>query len=248
MDSEDDQTHEQSEPPSPPPGSAPDDVKYVLDALRWSADEELTMAERLSVKARQAFVLGVGFFTIVQTVAFNSFAQRSITPHEKHWLLGLAIGAILALAVAAYTTVRAELLIPAKDLLTGSRLEASLERERSKRRARGTPVARVAALFGWRIQGLQTKPEESAELPLQPALPLLEALNGVYSKDGTVAGKLASAYVTIVDYRRGSNDKRRDRYRRTRQMVALAIVVTTAELIFALIARLGPNPPPLPTT
>jgi hypothetical protein len=195
------------------------------------------MAERLSVKARQAFVLGVGFFTIVQTVAFNSFAQTAISKGEKRWLLVLAILAIVTLALAAYTTVRAELLISAKDFPTGSKFEARLDDEREKqRRAAEAPDPAV-----W--PGLSSRkdadPPAVGDKTLQPALPLLSALNAVYARDWTVAGKLASAYVTIVDYRRWSNDQRRLRYTMTRQMVGLSIIVTTAELIFALVARLG---------
>jgi hypothetical protein len=75
--------------------SAPGDVAYVLDALKLSLDQELQVAQRLRDRARQVFVLAVAFFTVVQTVAFSSFAQKAITDHK------LAISAILALGIVA---------------------------------------------------------------------------------------------------------------------------------------------------
>lgn len=50
--------------------AVPPQVGTVLEAFKDSLNREFSAAERLTSKARQAFVLSIGFFTIVQTVAF----------------------------------------------------------------------------------------------------------------------------------------------------------------------------------
>jgi hypothetical protein len=96
----------------------PQDVSLLVDALKSSAAQEFSIAERLTAKTRQTFALAVGFFTIVQTVAFNSFAQAEISDAEKTRMLVLAISAIACLALAAATTVRADALVASADLDT----------------------------------------------------------------------------------------------------------------------------------
>jgi hypothetical protein len=88
--------------------SIPPQVGTVLEAFKGALDRELTLGERLTGKARQAFVLSIGFFTIVQTVAFNSFHSGFIRGVELTWLFILAIAAISFLALAAFATVRSD--------------------------------------------------------------------------------------------------------------------------------------------
>lgn len=94
----------------PPAASAPGDVTYVLDALKLSLDQELQTSQRLRDRARQVFVLAVAFFTIVQTVAFSSFAQKRITEHKIALIVILALGivAIILLALTAVSVSKAD--------------------------------------------------------------------------------------------------------------------------------------------
>jgi hypothetical protein len=89
--------------PSLPPG-----VSETLDAFKGTLDRELGLAERLTTKARQSFVLSIGFFTIVQTVAFNSFHSGFIRGLELTWLFALAIASIFFLTIAAFATLRSD--------------------------------------------------------------------------------------------------------------------------------------------
>jgi hypothetical protein len=106
------------DPGGPPDTSAPSDVAYVLDAMKLSLDQELQVAQRLRDRARQVFVLAVAFFTIVQTVAFSSFAQKAITEHKVALIvvLALGIGAIVLLARTAFAVSRADAPSRAGDL------------------------------------------------------------------------------------------------------------------------------------
>jgi hypothetical protein len=88
----------------------------LVDALRASADQELTIAERLASKARQAFALAAGVFVVSQTVAFGSFEAKNLGGHEKHWIIGLAIGAVVLLCVAAFATIKADAPVSSGDL------------------------------------------------------------------------------------------------------------------------------------
>src|SRR4051812_30466842 len=100
----------QGESPSPAGGSGDDlgDAARIVDALKASADQEFQIAERLSSKARQAFALAAGVFVIAQTVVFGNFASKNLSDNEKHWMITLAIGAVVALAFAALCTLKAD--------------------------------------------------------------------------------------------------------------------------------------------
>jgi hypothetical protein len=88
--------------------SLPPGVSETLEAFKGTLDRELGLAERLTTKARQSFVLSIGFFTIVQTVAFNSFHSGFIRGVELTWLFALAIASIFFLAIAAFATLRSD--------------------------------------------------------------------------------------------------------------------------------------------
>lgn len=107
------------EPPSRMPhggSGGPSGVAAIVDALKSSAEQELTIAERLASKARQAFALGAGVFVIAQTVAFGSFNSSKITAHEQHWIIGLAVGAVVLLGFAAIATLKADSTVESGDL------------------------------------------------------------------------------------------------------------------------------------
>lgn len=98
------------------PGGGPTDAAEIVNALKSSADQELTIAERLASKARQAFALGAGFFVVAQTVAFGNFDASKITTHDQHWIIGMAIAAVLVLGLAAVATLRADSTVASGDL------------------------------------------------------------------------------------------------------------------------------------
>lgn len=97
----------------------PQDAARIVDALKASADTELTIAERLSSKARQGFALAAGVFVVAQTVAFGNFEAANLTDRETHWLLGLAIGAVVMLGIAALATIKADATFDSRDLPLG---------------------------------------------------------------------------------------------------------------------------------
>ena len=79
----------------------------------------MTIAERLASKARQAFALGAGVFVVAQTVAFGSFDVKKISTREQHWIIGLAIAAVLVLGIAAVATLQADATVTSGDLPLG---------------------------------------------------------------------------------------------------------------------------------
>lgn len=97
-------------------GGGPSDAAKIVDALRSSADQELTIAERLASKARQAFALGAGVFVVAQTVAFGNFEANKVTTREQHWIVGLAICAVVLLGLAALATLKADSTVDSGDL------------------------------------------------------------------------------------------------------------------------------------
>lgn len=97
-------------------GAGPADATGIVDALKSSADQELTIAERISAKARQAFALAAGVFVVAQTVAFGNFETKQLSPHEKHWIIGLGIGAVATLVLAAFATIKADSTFDSGDL------------------------------------------------------------------------------------------------------------------------------------
>jgi hypothetical protein len=99
-------------------GSGPDpgDAGKVVDALKASVDQEFSIAERLSAKARQSFALAAGVFVVAQTVAFGGFASAKLSGAEQHVMIWLAIGAVVALALAVGFTLKADATYDSRDL------------------------------------------------------------------------------------------------------------------------------------
>jgi hypothetical protein len=105
-------------------GSAPDtlggaggkDIEQAITVLRARIDEEFRIAERLDSKSRQVFALAAGFFAVVQTVAFGSFAQNRITSTDRMIMLIATVIAGLALVAVAYRLSRGETLLPESDI------------------------------------------------------------------------------------------------------------------------------------
>jgi hypothetical protein len=106
-------------------GSGSRDAGKVVDALRASAEQEFAIAERLAGKARQAFALGAGVFIVAQTVAFGNFEATKLSSREQHWIIALAILAVLVLGVAALATIKADAPAASRDLPL-EKLEADL--------------------------------------------------------------------------------------------------------------------------
>jgi hypothetical protein len=107
---------------------APSEVSFVIDGLKLSLGEEYQTADRLAAKSRQLFAAALGFFTIVQTVAFNSYESGNINDTEDTWLFGLAAFALLALTAAAAAAVRADSLVPSYLISCGRRSLSSVGR------------------------------------------------------------------------------------------------------------------------
>ncbi|RKQ90470.1 hypothetical protein C8N24_0274 [Solirubrobacter pauli] len=94
----------------------PGQADRVVDAIKASADVEFNIAERLSGKARQAFALAAGMFTVAQAVALGAFRPGNVNTVEARWILGFALAAVIALAAAALTTVKADATVVSGDL------------------------------------------------------------------------------------------------------------------------------------
>jgi hypothetical protein len=84
------------------------DANLALDVLRGLVDQELTRAERSATRARQVFALAAGFFAVVSTVAFTSFAKNFISGHERHVMLWLAAAAGICLAACGIALLVAD--------------------------------------------------------------------------------------------------------------------------------------------
>lgn len=69
------------------------DLDQAIAVLRGRIDEEFRIAERLDSKTRQAFAFAAGFFAVIQTVAFGSFASSGVTTEERAVLLILVVAA-----------------------------------------------------------------------------------------------------------------------------------------------------------
>lgn len=101
-------------------GGGGEDLVQAITFLRGRIDEEFRISERLDSKSRQAFALAAGFFAVVQTVTFGSFAQSSITSAERVVLLVVALLAGLAVAWVAHKLSRGEELQDERDINPGS--------------------------------------------------------------------------------------------------------------------------------
>jgi hypothetical protein len=220
---------------------APKEVSYVLDGLKLSLDEEYQTAERLSMKSRQLFAVALGFFTIVQTVAFNAYEQDNVGPNEDTWLFALAIVAITVLTAAAIAAVRADSLVPSHQLpvdvledvlaaiypeqdasasagpVADAKETTPPSRESPPRRALERFWRALEETLGLRAAGRRAKGPPPPELDRRRA-----------------PGYLASYYAGLVDLRRTENDVRRVRYLVLRLFASLSIAVTALELVSAL--------------
>lgn len=97
-------------------GASSADLSHAIATLRAHIDEEFKIAERLDSKSRQAFALAAGFFAVVQTVTFGSFAQAQISGDERHWLLVAAVVAGASVALVAYVLAHSETLQEGDDI------------------------------------------------------------------------------------------------------------------------------------
>lgn len=215
-------------------------MAYVLDALKSSLDEEFLTSERLNAKSRQVFALAIGFFTIVQTVAFTAFEQDNVKGAEDAWLFGLTVAALLALVAAAAAAVRADSLLPsyqfsvevAEDLIAtmypdmemsseeviGNGDPANSTHEGRPRKLLPTPVRRA---LGLEVHGERASAEPPRDLDQYRA-----------------PGYLATYFVGLVVLRRDENDQRRQRYAMIRACGSISVAVTAIELISALAFRI----------
>jgi hypothetical protein len=222
----------------------PSVVAYLIDTLRGLFQEEFETADRLSGKARQAFALAVGFFALVQTVAFNNFAKASENGSDTKWILIVALIAIVPVAIAAGVTIWADSLVPGRRFplrIVEYLLEASYEDRRptswdddeitpNDTKQTSWPISWAAWFFHldiWHHLGIPAPPK-----PRSYSVP--EGLTDAYS----VPRELARYYIGLLDVRRQVNDERRRRYAWVRLVVGISIFATAAELIVSLAVRL----------
>ena len=97
-------------------GGSADDAGRIVDALTSSAEQELTIAERLAAKARQAFALAAGVFAVGQTVAFGGFSEGHISGNERVWIIRATVVAVAMLAAAGFATLMADATFDSGDL------------------------------------------------------------------------------------------------------------------------------------
>lgn len=105
---------------APPPGGSDGELEQAIAVLRSRVDEEFRITERLDSKTRQAFALSAGFYAVIQTVAFGSFAQSEVSSPERAALLAVAVAAGALLARVAYVATRAEELRDERDIKPSS--------------------------------------------------------------------------------------------------------------------------------
>ena len=96
-------------------GGGRTDIEPALLELRARVDEEFEISQRLDSKMRQAFALAVGYFAVVQTVAFGSFAERGVNPSERLLLLVAVIAAGFGLLAVAHRLTNGEELLDEHD-------------------------------------------------------------------------------------------------------------------------------------
>jgi predicted alpha/beta hydrolase len=97
-------------------GAGSQDLAQAITILRARVDEEFKIAERLDSKGRQAFALAAGFFAVVQTVTFGSFAQNTITSGERPFLLAMAVLAGACVAAVGHRLTHGEDLLGEADM------------------------------------------------------------------------------------------------------------------------------------
>lgn len=98
------------------PGAKTADLEQAIAVLRARVDEEFRISERLDSKGRQAFALAAGFFAVVQTVAFGSFAADGVHTAERVFVGVLAVIAGLAVFATANRLANGEDLHEEDDL------------------------------------------------------------------------------------------------------------------------------------
>jgi hypothetical protein len=91
-----------------PPAGSEGELDQAIAVLASRIDEEFRITERLDSKTRQAFALSAGFYAVIQTVAFGSFAQADVSGTERVVLLLCAVAAGGLLARVAHLVTRAE--------------------------------------------------------------------------------------------------------------------------------------------
>lgn len=222
---------------------APKEIAYVLDVAKLSLEEEFHTAEGVGAKSRQLFTVCIGFFTIVQTVAFTAYEKDNVNNTEDTWLFVLAAVALVGLTAVAYSAARADSLVPSYQVSTDiiEDLIAGIYPDQA------TPVvpAAAAGITGAKQSSSKSAPAGGARPPLwrralglashaRPATAAAPQGLDRYSAPGWQAAYIAS----LVRRRRRENDQRRHRYRWVRLFGVISIALTAVELMAALYYRL----------
>jgi hypothetical protein len=91
---------------------SPDDVdehygSTVLAEFKGLAASQATQAERVATRAQQIAGFTVAVFAVAQTAALSSFNSAHLSSGDKHWVLGLAMGAAAFAGFAGVASVLA---------------------------------------------------------------------------------------------------------------------------------------------
>jgi hypothetical protein len=110
--------------------------KLAMEAMRHLADGQLDRAERVRLSARQAFVYVSGFFAVAQVVTFSAFANANIANGEQDWIVRMALGAAISVAITGILAIWTDKLRSVPDPTPKDIADAIDEAE-----AEGTPAA-----------------------------------------------------------------------------------------------------------
>jgi hypothetical protein len=99
--------HGEPTPTEAKPTGIADAEGWLLDAYRAELDHGYEVAERLEAKTQRAIGFTGAFFALVQAAAVSSLL-KSLERNDQHWLVGIALAALVALAVAGLSVLRQE--------------------------------------------------------------------------------------------------------------------------------------------
>jgi hypothetical protein len=77
----------------------------LLTEFKRLGEDQAVQAERVTQRAQQIVVFVAAVFAVAQTAALSSFDAANVSTDERHWLLGVAIGAAAMLGLSGASAV-----------------------------------------------------------------------------------------------------------------------------------------------